>query len=613
MPAPAHLLPTRPAVTDTEQALARWEDDGGPAYEATPRPQDAHWLRIAAALAERLPELAGRDDVIVTCEDQTRSGAPAAFFPATAQLEIDRALFAPRRPAAINPNQAGDEANYPVAWGVFTHEAAHAAHSRWSTPPPLRGSALDTAAQLLEESQVEHAQITRRPADRAHLRTAIQYMVMADFTTKGPADRWEAAGAAGLILARRDAGILDPDETEPLHHAVHHILGEDTLAQLQMIWTAAHATADDDAPAMLAHARAWCEALGATPDQPQPIPVPSSGPGNASGGGELAAAVGKVAATVTANEATQRAAQARITAARTSRTRAKATQAAQARQAAGIAEKVFGPGKRPYTPESQRTRGRSSYAASPVTGTRPPTAVEKAAAGRLARALRAAAYRERTTTVTASAVPPGCLNMRGALARDAQKAAGALPTAQPWIRTQRRQGSTPPLRVGIAVDVSGSMSAAAAPIASAAWIVAKAAALTDPDSRTATVAYRRALTAITQPGRVPAKVTEFDADGGGHSLAEATDALSAALDLTTPGTGRLLVIASDGHYRPDEAARAADRITALRTAGCAVLWLAFDTDPRPLPGATLLELTDPAQAATAIGQAATAALAATTA
>ncbi|MCQ4084035.1 hypothetical protein NGB36_26490 [Streptomyces sp. RB6PN25] len=33
--------------------------------------------------------------------------------------------------------------------------------------------------------------------------------------------------------------------------------------------------------------------------------------------------------------------------------------------------------------------------------------------------------------------------------------AAATPTALPWIRTRRRQMPTPPLRVGIAVDVSG--------------------------------------------------------------------------------------------------------------------------------------------------------------
>ena len=201
--------------------------------------------------------------------------------------------------------------------------------------------------------------------------------------------------------------------------------------------------------------------------------------------------------------------------------------------------------------------------------------------------------------------------MRQALARDAQRAAGATPTATPWTRTVHRPSPTPPLRVGIAVDVSGSMRVAAGPIASAAWILAKAASLTDPDSRSATVSYDRSVTAITAPGRTPAQVTQFDASGMGHSLAEAIDALTAGVNLDQGGAGRLLVIASDGYYSPGEAARAAQRIDALRETGCAVLWLAFDPDPRPLPGTTVLELTDPAYAAIAIGKAATAALAST--
>ena len=47
--------------------------------------------------------------------------------------------------------------------------------------------------------------------------------------------------------------------------------------------------------------------------------------------------------------------------------------------------------------------------------------------------------------------------MRGALAADAQRAAGAVPTAQPFTRTTRRSVPTPPLRIRIACDVSGSM------------------------------------------------------------------------------------------------------------------------------------------------------------
>ncbi|MFT9479757.1 VWA domain-containing protein [Streptomyces sp. Mo3] len=591
-----HVQHQPPALSEAEWAQARWEDDGGPPFEPSPAAQAGQWIRIAAALTERLPELADRKDVIVTCQHGTRSGAPGAFYPTTAELEIDAALFGPLPPATINPERRGDEERYPAAWGVLIHEAAHAAHSIWTTPPNLRGTALDRAAQLLEESRAEHAHLTRRPADRPFLRSATNTLILADITAQTPSNRWQAAQAAGLILARRDAGILDPDETEALEQAVTSILGPDLLDTLTQIWTAAHATADGDAPGMLDHAHAWCQALG----------TPATGPEPTGGGprGELAEAIGKVTVRVQANEATQAAAQARVAAARTARAEAKAAQAAHERQAAKTAERVFSPGARPFTPGKPR-KGNTP---SPVTGTRLPTASEKAAAGQLARALRAAAYRERTTTHTASAAPPGRLNMRQALAREAQKAAGATLTATPWTRTLRRPNPTPPLRVGIAVDVSGSMNAAADPIASAAWILAKATALTDPDSRTATVAYDRALTAITAPGRAPAKVTRFEARGLGHRLAEAIDALCAGLALTQPGTGRLLVIASDGYYHPDEAARAAQRITTLKDAGCAVLWLAFAPDPCPLPGATPLELTHPAQAITAIAKAATTAL-----
>ncbi|MER8162133.1 VWA domain-containing protein [Streptomyces sp. NPDC094472] len=592
----AHVQHQPPALSEAGWAQARWEDDGGPLFEPSSAAQAGQWVRIAVALTERLPELADRKDVIVTCQHGTRSGAPGAFYPTTAELEIDAALFAPLPPATITPERRGDEERYPAAWGVLVHEAAHAAHSIWTTPPNLRGTALDRAAQLLEESRAEHAHLTRRPADRPFLRSAVNTLILADITAQTPSNRWQAAQAAGLILARRDAGILDPDETEPLEQAVTSILGPDLLDTLTQIWTAAHATADDDAPGMLDHAHAWCQALGTPATGPEPT---GGGPG-----GEIAEAIGKVTVRVQANEAAQTAAQARVAAARAARAEAKAAQAAHERQAVKTAERVFSPGARPFTPGKPR-KGNTP---SPVTGTRLPTAGEKAAAGQLARALRAAAYRERTTTHTASAAPPGRLNMRQALAREAQKAAGATPTATPWTRTLRRPNPTPPLRVGIAVDVSGSMNAAADPIASAAWILAKATALTDPDSRTATVAYDRALTAITAPGRAPTKVTRFEARGLGHRLAEAIDALCAGLALTQPGTGRLLVIASDGYYHPDEANRAAQRITTLKDAGCAVLWLAFAPDPCPLPGATPLELTHPAQAITAIAKAATTAL-----
>ncbi|MFF1691790.1 MULTISPECIES: hypothetical protein [unclassified Streptomyces] len=609
--APGHVHHHSPTMTEQEEALSRWDDDGGPLYDPAPRPEDAEWLRISAELTERLPELAGREDILVTCAPGTRSGAPAAYFPATANLEIDAALFTPHRPRTLHPQRAGDEERYPVAWGAMIHEAAHATHSRWLTPTVPRGTAQRAAAEMLEESRAEAAHLARRPHDRRFLRATVHTVVMAEVMAQAPADRWQAAFVAGLLLARRDAGILDPDESEPVEQAVTSILGPDLLAQLAQIWTAAHTTADDDTEAMLDHGQAWCQALNQEPQAPEPPPIPGScTPPGSGADGALAEAVGQTVRAVRRNEQAQAQARQQAVAAGQERARAKAEQVQQQRQAAQIAGQVFAPGARPVLP-GRRPHPRRKLP-SPVTGTRTPTGAEKAAAGRLARALRAAAYRERTATITASAAPPGRLNMRQALARDAQRAAGAVPTATPWIHTQRKHTPTPPLRVAIAVDVSGSMGAAAGPIASAAWILARATALTDPDSRSATVAYARTLTAITAPGRTPARVTEFDASGSGHRLAEAIDALTAGLGLDHPGAGRLLVIASDGHYYPEEADSAAARITAMRATGCAVLWLAFAPGARPMDGATFLELADPAQAAAAIATAASAALTATT-
>jgi hypothetical protein len=83
----------------------------------------------------------------------------------------------------------------------------------------------------------------------------------------------------------------------------------------------------------------------------------------------------------------------------------------------------------------------------------------------LTRALRAAAARDRVPVTITSATPPGRLKMRAALAADAQRAAGALPTAQPFSRTARRHVPAPPLRVAIACDISGSMAPYARPVA----------------------------------------------------------------------------------------------------------------------------------------------------
>lgn len=551
-------------------------------------PTAAGWCALSAALTDQAPPIADRDDLVVTIAPGAGHGAPACFLPHHATIEIDGEHLDGVDPSTATPHRTSDRARYATAWGLLTHECAHAKHSTWAQSADAPAGAKD-AALLLEESRIERAQIRRRPDDRHWLRAAATALILAETHADDPAHaptmtRHDAARTAALLLARATAGILTRAETAPVARVVRRVLGTDTLAELRKVWRAAHKVADDNATTMLDLGRRWCEILGADPavsHQPEP-PDDSERPSKPS---PLAKAInktlGKIAAAVAAESAPH-----------DPTTDPADTAKPDDREEA--ARDIF-----------TRTGGAT------IAGTRAPTTAERTAARRLARALSTAGVRDRVTVKTSSPLPPGRLSMRGAMAADAQRAAGAAPTAEPFTRTTRRTAPSPPLRLGIACDVSASMYDFAAPVASAAWILAHAARHAHVPATTATVIFGNEVRPITHPGTAPTHVTEFDANDGWEDIVRAIDALDGALGLGRPGAARLLVIVSDGYYLADQRHHAQLRINRLRAAGCAVLWLAPNNDPEPLDGTTVHELTDPTTTAQAIGRAATAALRAT--
>jgi len=554
---------------------------------ATPSPDPAgDWLPLSAALTAQIPAMAGRDDLVVACAPGAGHGSPACYLPALARVEVDGTHLGVD-PATADPARPSDRERYPATWGALTHEAAHAAHSRWATAIPATAApAWAEAAILLEESRIEARQLRRRPGDRRWLRASAAEFVLNDFpATPGapPPTPWQAAHAAALLLARADAGVLDEAETAPVAAAVTTVLGEDTLNALRAVWRDAHATGDTDTKGMLRLGRRWCRIIGTDPDTTRPPDTPATGTGDPA---PLAEAIAEVAEAVSAADTPPPPVD-------PGRAAERAAENTARRHAATAARAVFEAGG--------TTR-------STITGTRPPTPGEQAAARRLTRALRQAAARERSATTLTSPTPPGRLRMRAALAADAQRAAGARPTAEPFTRVVRRHVPSPPLRVGIACDVSGSMSAFAGPAASAAWIIARAASLI-PGAQTATVTYGDAVAPVTRPGHAPACVTEFTAPDSTEKFCKAIDALDGALGLSGPGAARLLVIISDGAYTADERASGQRRLARLARAGCGVLWLAPDTRwADPMTGAHAVTMTDPAATAETIARAAARAL-----
>ncbi|MGV9725723.1 VWA domain-containing protein, partial [Nocardia beijingensis] len=565
-----------------------------PAAPATPAPASAPvtggWATLSAAMTAEVPPIADRDDLTVSIAPGAAFGHPAVFVPALAAIELDGSRLK-IDPADATPARNSDRNQYPAVWGALVHECAHAKHSVWQ-PPLLAHPEVVTAAKLLEESRIEAAQLRRRPDDRHWLRASATEIVIGDnggetAAAQIPPTTYAAAHNAALVLGRVDAGVLEKSECAPLLLEIESILGTDTLAKLRAIWREAHTVADADTAAMLELGQRWLDIVG--PD-PHAAPLPGSKLGAA-----IRATVAAIAREVAANpvpaDPAESAAAARRAAADT------------AERAQRLAENVFGDGG-----GDGGVPGISRI----VRRTRTPLAKEQSAARVLARALDTAAARERATVKTTSVVPPGRVRMRGVLARQAQLAAGAIPTAEPFTRTTRKNSTHPPLQVGIACDVSSSMSKFAAPVSSAAWIIARAAELAAMPATTATVTFGDTVTPITYPGTAPAQVTEFGCPDGNHAIDVAIVALEGALGLARPGAARLLVIISDGIYTGPHRDRAQKRLDALRAAGCAVLWLAPARGrSNPLRNSNPHLLTDPATTAAEIARAATAAVRAT--
>lgn len=139
------------------------------ATAATPAvvfPAAPGWLTLSAAFGVAVPMIADRDDIVVTVAPGAGHGAPACFFPDLATIEVDGVhVDSGVDPATVAPHRVGDRKRHRTAWSLLTHECAHAKHSVWRAPDDAPPGAA-AAAELLEESRIEAAQLRRRTRAR---------------------------------------------------------------------------------------------------------------------------------------------------------------------------------------------------------------------------------------------------------------------------------------------------------------------------------------------------------------------------------------------------------------------------------------------------------------
>jgi Mg-chelatase subunit ChlD len=202
---------------------------------------------------------------------------------------------------------------------------------------------------------------------------------------------------------------------------------------------------------------------------------------------------------------------------------------------------------------------------------RAPNSGERTAAVKLGGLLDKAKYRDRVEIRGTAVTPPGRLRTRALIQNRAMKENGVHATVEPWRRTIRKHTDDPTLKVGVMVDISGSMGSAMQPMASTAWVLSEA--VRRIQGRAAMVYYGESVFATLKPGQHLTDVTVYSAPDGTEKFNEAASALNGAMNLTGGSGARLMVVVSDGIYTDKETPKAREWVKRMTENGVGVVWL----------------------------------------
>ena len=564
---------------------------------------DADLYPVAAQVGTLVNGRASRTDITAVVAATAGHGAPACFIPALAEIHLNTETIDIGAHDKVDFTDALWGLTHAPAVGALCHEASHAEHSLFD-PAELMTEYGATRKMVdvittLEEPRVEGLARSKRPSDRTFLRGCAMDIVARDFTISD--SRYGASVAAGLLLARVDAGILTKAEVKDFRDKIEGVLGTDVLAALEPLWVRFLALDDDDYPGMVDVAREWLEALGEDPEDTEDMagasmivvmmpgdpgdgePGGGKGEGEGEGSGESddgeskggegegegegsgfgEAIMGKVREVDTKidGETTEKRGDERDKRKRDE----KEADAARGKEA-----------ERPHR-EAFHAGGLDGYSPdgfAHMTSKRPPTADERRAAKSLASTLERIDFRDKAVAKVTSAVPPGRLRGSAAVQDAALRSMGRDSEAAPWAAKKRVKVDSTPLTIGFAVDISGSMSSAMQPLASTQWVVSTAGA--HIDAKVASVHFGNRVHGVTPAGVRERDVRVFYPGDGTEAWKAAALALDKELNLLDGRGARLLIVASDGHFvNPRDAHYAETFMPLAKRKGVAVIFLNF--------------------------------------
>ena len=610
------------------------------------------WLAATAQATQFAGKLAGRPELSVKLGPGFAAAAGTAMYsPHLLEIEVDTNVMLPGVKAEeVLPYDELFRARYPMFIGAIVHEAAHARYSRWVPKDlyfedsPFTKRKVDVLVAL-EESRIEKRMMRRQPAMRGTLAAIVFDLLGKDFKVSD--DPYGASIAAALTLARVDSGSITAAEAKPFRRIIAEKLDDATLDALRVLWCEYHALPFyDEAPlpldAMDSIATRWLEALGMDANDEGnegmvcifAVPMPGEGDGEGEGGEGDGAAEGegdggggegkdgddlskkvKDAAADAKHDKEMDAAEevGKVKAKR--RAAQRAADADRHKKGKDAAADAYGKPGHPR-PTGREKPGAHGYT---VTGTstvawRKPTDRERAAGVRLSQLLERAVYTDRRVAKVRQVEPGGRLHGRGQVQRAAQRAAGQRAVAAGWVAKKRTHVDEPKFRVGVMLDVSGSMSAQAAIAGSMAYAMGNA--VERVGGEFGMTLFGNDVLGLIKPGQRLDVAPQINAGCGWEYFSNGFYALDEALDLVDGEGLRVLILLSDGVFVKDSEERAADAIFPMLVSKGVIL-LHVDIDgvasgggyeiynPRhnnPIPPVVIKRRTDPVDAVNIIGQ-----------
>jgi uncharacterized protein with von Willebrand factor type A (vWA) domain len=185
--------------------------------------------------------------------------------------------------------------------------------------------------------------------------------------------------------------------------------------------------------------------------------------------------------------------------------------------------------------------------------------------------LEKAKYRERSVHIRKSQAPVGKLIARNAVQNKAMESMGLRGELPTWKAKSRKHTDDPTLRLGIMVDISGSMGMAMEAMGQTAWIMSEAGRRIQAE--TAMIYYGSGIFPTLKRGQRLSEVTIYSAPDGTEKFGEAFRALDGELGLTFGDGVRILVVVSDGNYTPKQTEQAVQLLRECKQTGVAVLWI----------------------------------------